>query len=444
MTILLDTADALVTRATRAGADAADALAIESTELNTGVRAGVPETIERAESQAIGLRVLVGKAQATLSTADMSDNGLARLVENALAIAKASPEDPYAGLADASLLGNAATDLDMADPQEPDIDTLLERARLCEEAGRAVDGITNSEGADAGFSRSHIALASSHGIAASYSGTSSSISASMIAGTGETMQRDYAYSVARHAQDMRDAHRIGAEAAQRTLDKMHPQKLPSATMPVLFEPRVAKQLLAAFGSAINGAAIARGTSFLKEKMGAQVFANSITITDDPLRKRGQGSRPIDAEGVAPTPRALVKNGILQSWLLDCRTARQLGLQTTGHASRGLSSAPSPSSSNLFIHAGDRSVAALLKDAGDVFVVTETFGHGINMITGDYSQGASGFLYKNGEKHVAVSEVTIAGNLADMFLHATPANDLAFDFATNSPSLLIASMTVAGT
>ena len=274
--------------------------------------------------------------------------------------------------------------------------------------------------------------------------TSSSISASMIAGVGETMQRDYAYSYARHASDMRSAADIGNESATCTLDKMNPQKLPSKAMPVLFEPRVARQLLGAFASAINGAAIARGTSFLKDKMGEAVFANGITVTDDPLMKRALGSRPIDAEGIAPTTRNVIENGALTSWFLDCRTARQLGLETTGHASRGLSSVPSPSCSNLYMHAGKQSVDALLKDAGEVFVVTETFGHGINMVTGDYSQGAGGFFYKNGEKQFAVSEVTIASNLADIFLQATPANDLAFEYSMNSPSLLISSMTVAGT
>ena len=445
MSALLDDAAALVARATRAGADAADVLAVETTEINAGVRGGTPETIERAENRAVGLRVFKGKAQATLSTADVSSDGLSTLVENAMAIANAAPEDPYAGLADAAQLAQGPLpDLDASDSDEPSMEALLERARDCEAAGRAAEGITNSEGADAGFSRRAIALASSHGVAAEYGGTSSSISASMIAGNGDTMQRDYAYSIARHHAALKTPETIGAEAASRTLDKMHPQKLPSASMPVMFEPRVARQLVGSLASAINGAGIARGTSFLCGALDTQLFQNGITVTDDPLMKAGLSSRPIDAEGIAPTARHVVEDGVLKSWLLDCRTARQLGLETTGHASRGLASSPSPSSSNFYLHAGNASVADLLKDAGDVFYVTETFGHGINLVTGDYSQGASGFLYKNGERAYAVSEVTIAGNLRDMFAHATPANDLVFDYGTNSPSLLIETMTVAGT
>jgi len=441
---LLAASTDLVARAKKAGADNADAIAVSSTQLNAGVRLAVPETIERAESMGVGLRVFCGKSSATLSTADTSEAGLSKLVESAVAIARAAPPDAFASLADSALLAKTIPDLEMVDALEPTIDMLLARAKACEEAGRDVAGIRNSEGADASFSSTTIALASSHGVEASYRQTYSALSLSLIAGEGETMQRDYAYRTTRFASELPDAAEIGREAATRTLAKMHPEKIPSQTISVAFDPRVGKSLLSAFASAINGAAIARGTSFLKDAMGTQVFAPHITIVDDPFIKRALGSRPIDGEGVAPQRRNLIEAGTLTSWLLDTRSANQLGLTTTGHASRGISSAPHPAASNLYIAAGKETPETLLKDAGTVFYVTETFGHGVNMITGDYSQGASGFLYVNGECRQAISEVTIAGNLRAMFAALTPANDLHFHYATNVPTLLVASMTVAGT
>jgi PmbA protein len=440
----LETATALVARAQKAGADAVDAIVTASSQLNAGIRLGVPETIERAESQGVGLRVFCGESSATLSTADLSEAGLAKLVESAIAIARVAPPDAYAALADSTRLAKSLPDLELVDALEPSIDMLLARAKACEAAGREVPGIRNSEGADASFSASHVALASSHGVAAAYRQTYSSLSLSLIAGEGDAMQRDYAYRTTRFASELPDAGELGREAATRTLAKLNPTKIASQTMPIAFDPRVAKSLVSAFASAINGSAIARGTSFLKDAMGTQIFAPHVTIIDDPLMKRGLGSRPIDAEGVAPEKRHFIDKGVLTSWLLDTRSANQLGLATTGHASRGLSSAPHPSPSNLYIAAGSQTPEALLKNAGTVFYVTETFGHGVNLITGDYSQGASGFLYVNGERREAVSEVTIAGNLREMFAGLTPANDVQFHYATNAPTLLVARMTVAGT
>lgn len=441
---LLSLAEAVVAKAKQAGADAADAIAVASTQLNAGVRLGVPETVERAETKALGVRVFIGKSQATLSTADLSTSGLSQLVESAIAIARVAPPDPFAGLPDASQLAGTLPDIDAWDNAEPSMDALLARAKTCEEAGRSTAGITNTEGADASFSASHSALASSHGVAAQYRSTMHALSCSLIAGEGEAMQRDYAYATARHLADLHDAIAVGSEAASRTLAKMHPTKIPSQTITVAFEPRVGRQLLSAFASAINGAGIARGTSFLKGDLGKEIFAPSITIVDDPLRKRGLASRPVDGEGVATRALKVIDGGVLQSWLLDTRSAAQLGLASTGHAVRGLSSAPSPAASNMHIVAGEKSVDALLRDAGNVLYITETFGHGVNLITGDYSQGASGFYYVNGERREAVSEVTIAANLRSMFRDMVAANDLAFRYSLNTPTLLIAGMTVAGT
>lgn len=432
-----------VERAMRAGATSADALAIDSADVSAGIRHGIPETIERAESRGIGLRVFVGQSSANLSTSELSADSLDELAVNAVAIAKVAPPDPFAGLADAALLAKTSPDLDLADASDPDMANLQARARATEEAGRHVAGITNSEGADAGYSRTSIALATSHGFHGSYAQTRHSLSLSLIAGKGDSMQRDYAYDLTRHMADLESPETIGAQAAERTLERMNPRKLTSRTANIIFEPRVARALLGAFAGAISGAAVARGTSFLKDALNTRIFPAAITVTDDPLRKRGLASHAWDAEGVAATKRAFIEGGMLTSWLLDCRSARQLGLATTGHASRGLSGPPHPSTSNLYIEPGNATPAQLLKDAGTGLYVTETIGHGTNLLTGDFSVGASGFWIENGERAYPVSEVTIAGNLKEMFAGLVAANDLAFRFATNTPTLLVPNMTIAG-
>ncbi len=441
--LLRDSAAQAVELARRAGATAADALALDSADLNAGIRQGVPETIERAESRGVGLRVFVGQSSASLSSSELTTEALQELAEKAVAIARAAPADPFAGLADAAWLARDIADLDLADPGEPAMDTLQARAREAEEAGRSIAGIVNSEGADAGFSRSRIALVTSHGFSGSYAVTRHSISTSLIAGKGADMQRDYDYALVAHEADLPVPARIGEEAARRTLDRLHPRKLSSQQAPVFFEPRVGRSLLAAFAGAISGSAITRGTSFLKDRLHQPVFHPDITITDDPLRRRGLASHPFDAEGVAVDRRALVEAGMLQSWLLDCRSARQLGFESTGHASRGLAGAPHPSSSNLYIEPGAHSPQQLLQQFDRCFYVTETIGHGTNLLTGDYSVGASGFWIEQGERAFPVSEVTIAGNLRDLFAGMIAADDLTFRYATNTPTLAIPAMTIAG-
>ena len=443
MAELIDIAKQAIAFAIKAGATSCDVLAIRSVDANAGMRNGTPETIERSESRGIGLRVFVGESSATISSSELNAASLAEQADKAVAIANVASPDPFASLADASLLATQFADLDLADSAEPEMKTLQATARRIEEAGRSVQGITNSEGADAGFSRSDIALVTSHGFAGNYAVTRHSLSVSLIAGTGEAMERDYDYATTTHLADLPTPESIGAEAARRTLARMAPRKITSQTASVFFEPRAGRQLLGALAGAISGAAIARGTSFLKGDLGAAIFNDSINIIDDPLRVRGLGSHPFDAEGVRVTKRSLIENGVLTTWLLDTRSARQLGLTSTGHASRGLGGAPHPSTSNLYLAAGTKTPQQLFAEFGRGLLVTDTIGHGANLITGDYSVGASGMWIENGELAYPVSEITIAGNLRDLFKTLIPANDLAFRYATNVPTIVIPSMTIAG-
>lgn len=440
---LLTIAERAVKLAQKKGATASDALVVESTDMNAGIRHGQPETIERAESCGLGLRVFVGQGSSSLSTSDLSDAAIETLIERSIAIAKAAPPDPFSGLADASLLAKKTPDLDLADSDEPSMDSLQALARETEAAGLGVKGISNSEGADASFSYHALALVTSHGFAGDYESTQSAMSLSLIAGTGDAMQRDYDYTVAVHRRDLATPESIGREAAKRTLERLNPRKIPSQQATVFFEPRVGKQFLGALSGAISGTSITRGTSFLKGDLGKEIFSSGITIIDDPLIPRGLASEPWDCEGVAANRHEFVKDGVLTSWLLDTRSANQLKMKTTGHAARGLSSAPYPSPSNFYLAAGTLTPQALLKSVKNGLLVTETIGHGANLITGDYSVGASGFWIEDGEITFPVSEITIAANLRDIYRTLVPANDLTFRYATNVPTLMVPRMTIAG-
>ncbi len=440
---LLALAEHAVKIARAAGADAADALTIQSADMNASIRNAAPETIESAESAGLGLRVFVGQSSATLSTSDLGADALNELAEKAVAIARMAPADPFATLADAALLAHTLPALDLGDDAYPTMEYLQQLAREVEAAGRHTPGITNSEGADASASRNQLALVTSHGFVGTYHTTHYSLSASLIAGTGASMQRDYDYATTRHMSDLPTPESIGIGAATRALARLAPRKIPSQQAVVYFDPRVGKQLLSAFIGAISGSSITRGTSFLKDALGQQLFASNLSITDDPLRPRGLASRPFDAEGVAGNPHHFIENGILTTWLLDTRSANQLGLATTGHASRGLSGAPHPSCSNLYLHGGALPPEALFAELGDGFYVTETIGHGANLLTGDFSVGAGGFWLEGGQKTYPISEVTIAGNLRDMFQSMVAANDLEFRYGINVPTLAIPALTIAG-
>ena len=439
----LNILDDLLVRARRAGVDAADALLVEGASLSVAERLGRPEKLERAEGNDLGLRVFVGKRQAIVSSTDFSARALDELASRAVAMARSVPEDPFCGIADPAEIAAEIPDLDLSDPAEPTAEALIERVRATESAARAVPGVTNSEGAEASWGRSEVALAASNGFRQGYASSQWSTSVSVVAGAGTGMERDYDFTSAVHRADLEDAETVGRRAGEKAAKRLNPRKVETAKVPVVFDPRVANGLVGHLAAAINGASIARGISFLKDKLGERVFAAGIDIVDDPHRRRGLRSRPFDGEGLANRRCLLVEDGVLKTWVLDLRSARQLGLKSTGHASRGISSPPGPATSNLHLAPGKLSPQALIADIASGFYCTELIGFGVNNVTGDYSRGAAGFWIENGEIAYPVSEITIAGNLKDMFLNLMPADDLAFRYGTNAPTLRIEGMTVAG-
>ena len=433
----------LIARARRAGADAADAVLYEGVSLSHAQRLGKVEKLERSEGYDLGLRVLVGQRQAIISSNDRNTARLDALVERAIAMAKAVPEDPYCGLADPAMLARDWPDLDLADPEEPAPETLTARAAAAEEAARAVDGVTNSEGAEASWSRGRVALAASNGFAGGYAATGHGVSVAVLAGTGSGMERDYDYTSAIHAADLEDPAVIGRRAGERAVKRLGARKVATCRVPVVFDPRVAGSLLRHLIGAISGPAITRGTSFLKDKLGSRILPAGIAVIDDPHKPRGLRSKPFDGEGVRNRRRAIVEDGVLQSWFLDLASARQLGLETTGHASRGTGGPPGPAPTNLWLAPGAVTAGELIGDIASGLYVTELMGMGVNGVTGDYSRGAAGFWIDNGVLTYPVSELTIASNLKEMFAHLAVASDLAFRTGIDAPSLRIAEMTVAG-
>jgi PmbA protein len=433
----------LLDAAKAAGADAADALFVEGVSSSVSYRLGKLEDVERAESYDLGLRVFVGQKIAFVSSTDFSDDALAALPSRAVQMARLAPEDRFAGLAPKDRLATAIPDLDLEDVAEPSAELLIERAREVESAAMAVKGVTNSEGGGASFSRSAVALATSTGFYGRYAGTSHGVGVAVLAGEGTGMERDYDQASARHAGDLRSPADIGKCAGDKAVRRLNPRSMKSQSVPVVFHRDEAAGLLGHFAGAISGAAIARGVSFLKDRMGQAVFAPGVSVMDEPHRRRGLRSKPFDGEGVANRARAFVENGVLTSWLLDVASAHQLGLQTTGHAARGTGGPPSPSPTNLYLQAGKVTPQALIADIKQGFYVTELMGMGVNGVTGDYSRGASGFWIENGEIAFPVSEVTIAGNLRDMFASLAPASDLEFRHGTNAPTVRIEGMTLAG-
>ncbi len=439
---LTNLAEHLVAAARRAGADAADAVAVRSMSLAVEVREGAVEESERAEGDDVGLRVFVGRRQAVVSTNDLNGD-VSQLAERAVAMARAAPEDPYAGLADPAQLAREIADLDLLDPDLPSVAVLERRAKDAEAAALAVKGVSKSGGASASAGIGGLVLVTSHGFRGAYLSSGQSVSAMAIAGEGTAMERDYDYSSALHGADLDPAERVGRSAGERAVERLNPRKIETKRVPVVFDRRVAGSLVGHLAGAINGSAVARKTSFLRDKLGARLFNAGIRVIDDPLRRRGLRSRPFDAEGVATKPLAVIADGVLASWLLDCATARELGLTTTGHAQRGVSSTPSPGATNLHLEPGTDTPDALMSDVADGFYVTDLIGMGVNQVTGDYSRGASGFWIENGVRGYPVSEVTIAGNLVDIFGALTPANDLEFRYGTNAPTVRVEGLTVAG-
>jgi len=433
----------IVGKALKSGASAADAMLIDATSLSVSYRLGKIESLERCESGDLGLRVFIGKKQAIVSTTDRRTKMLDEMVERAVAMASAAPEDEFCGLADPSEIAGQWPRLVLADDEKPEADDLIAQVREAEDAALAVKGVTNSEGASADYSAAEVTIVGSNGFHGNYRRTSYSISASVLAGDGTEMVTDYDYASRVFAKDLPTPSSIGKSAGERTVKRLHPRKMPTMQAPVVFEPRIAGGLLGALAGAISGSSIARGTSFLKDKMGQAIFSKDINIIDDPFRERGLRSRPFDAEGLLPQKRNIIENGILTTWLLDCRSARQLKLKSTGHASRSPAGTPHPSATNFYLEAGTISPADLIKDIESGFYVTELMGMGVNGVTGDYSQAAAGFWIESGLIVFPVSEMTIAGNLKDMFKNMTAASDLEFLRGVDAPTLRIEGMTIAG-
>ncbi|CAN5145959.1 TldD/PmbA family protein [soil metagenome] len=433
-------AERLVAAAKRAGADAADAVCVRGISLSVEVRLGKVEEIGRSEGDDFTLRTFVGKRSATVSANVLTDP--VELAERAVAMARVAPEDRFAGLADAASLARSFADLDLLDPTMPSAKELTDAALAVEDAARAVPGVTNSGGASAGWSLGGLVLATSHGFAGSYLGSHFGLSASAIAGSGTGMERDYEGETKIHRSDLRSPDEIGRKAGEKAVRRLNPRKIATGMAAVVYDPRVATGLIGHLSGAINGAAIARKTSFLRDKLGAELFPTSVRITDDPTRRRGLGSRPFDGEGIAGAPLDVVSDGVLRTWFLDTATGRELGLPTNGRASRGGGN-PSPGSTNLTLLPGEETPEELIAAVGTGLYVTELIGHGVNMNTGDYSRGAAGFVIENGKLGHPVSEITIAGNLLDMYRTLRVANDLVYRYAMNAPTVAVEGLTVAG-
>ncbi|EUK19051.1 TldD/PmbA family protein [Commensalibacter papalotli (ex Servin-Garciduenas et al. 2014)] len=434
----------LIHQAKKAGATEADAVMLASTSVGVQVRNGQPEELERSETKTVGLRVFIDKRSATISTTDLQKDNIEKLVEQAISMAKILPEDPFSGLPEPS--DKPCIDpriLDLLDASERSTQEMLEQAKRAEAAALAVKGITNSMGGSCGYGKTEMILANSNDFFGTYARTSHSLSACVLAGTGTDMQRDYDYHSTVHLKDLEDAEQIGRSAGEKAVAKLNPTKPKTGILPVIFDPRVANSIIGHLASALNGYAIARGTSFLKNDMGNLIFPEGITIIDQPYQVKGLASRPFDVEGLYPEELKLVDQGKIANWLLDNRTANQLGLKSNGHATRGPSSPPSPTTTNLYVMAGQQTPTELMADIKEGLYITEMIGSSVNMLTGDYSRGASGFMIRNGQIAEPIMEFTLASTLKEMFSQLHVANDLKFRYSTNSPTLRIDAMSVAG-
>ena len=434
----------VVAAALKAGADAAEAAFAERQALGVTVRLGALEEVEREESRDLGVRVFIGQRQATVSGSDVSAEGRAKLVERVVAMARLAPEDPYAGLAPADRLGRGAgADLALFDATELAPETLEAAAEAAEAAALAVKGVTNSSGGSAEWSASTWRLVTSGGFSGVHRASTFSRSAQAIAGEGGEMERGGEGRATRWLEDLPAPEAIGAEAGRRAVASLGARKIASTTAPVIFENRLATSLIGPLIGAISGPSVARGVSFLKDKLGQKLFADGIDITDDPHRPRGLGSSPYDDEGVANRPMKVIDAGVLTTWLLNVSSARQLGLQTTGHASRGLAGPPGVGPSNLTLLPGDQDQAALMREAGAGVLVTSMFGPSLNANTGDWSVGCQGFWFEGGEIAYPVTEITVAGNLIDIYARLVPGSDLEYRGSANAPSILVDGLAIAG-
>lgn len=439
-----DRAAQLVELALRAGADAAEAVASGSASETVGVRLGRMEDIERSEDESISLLVFVGQRSASTSGSNFSAAGLAEMAERAVAMSRHAPEDPYAMLAPRELLARGPfPDLDLIDPTEATPEGLRERALETEEAARAVTGVTNSNGASAGCGSSVSALATSEGFAEAYGATSHFLSTSMISGEGSQMQRDYESKSARHRADLPACAMVGRTAGERAVARLDPVPMASGTFPVVFDPRVGASLVGHLLGAMSGMSAARRSTFLLDRLDDPIFPSAIRIVEEPHRPRALRSRPFDGEGLQTGPRVLVEGGRVTGWLTNLSSAAQLGIEPSGHASRGGGGAPGISASNVDLAPGPLSPAQMIAEIVDGVYVTELVGQGVNGVTGDYSRAAAGFRIRKGELAEAVAEFTIAGNLLAMFGALSASDDLVRDRAINVPTLQVDGMKIAG-
>ena len=440
MNILIDTA-------LSNGATAADCVLSRSRGLSLTRRLGKDETIERYEDFDTGLRVFVGNKIASVSTNDNSEAAIRDVAKRAVDMAKIAPQDDFSLIASQETLNdfpiNNSISVDSYDEVEPSIDIIRDRAKEVEDSALSVKGITNSDGADASWGEGETLLMTSNGFFGSSKKSNHSVSVVVIAEKDGKMERDYDYSSKVFGKDLRNSNHIGIEAAKKTLARIGATKPLTGKYPVIFDPRVSRSIAGHFASAINGSAIARKTSFLKDMLNKQIANPAINIIDDPFLKRGLGSRLFDAEGLGSRKYTLIKDGVLEQWLLDLSSAKQLNLKPSGNAKRGISGPPSPGTSNFMISPGDVTPDDLIKNVSEGFFVTDMIGSSVSMITGDYSRGASGFWIKNGELSIPITEATIAGNLKEMFMTLQPANDIDHSHSINSPTLLIEGMTIAG-
>jgi PmbA protein len=439
LTLLQD----LLKRAAGFGATDADVILTDSSSVSINRRFGKPEAIHRSEEADIGLRVFVGRKSAIVSSSDRAPEALIQMAERAVAMARCVPDDPYAGIAGPAEITKSFSDLDLYDATEISVEKMNDCADRAEQAALGVKGITNSDGVEFSCGKDVFYYAASNGFAGSYASSGFSLGAAVIAGEGADMQVDDDFDSATFLFDMKAPEIIGKSAGERAVRALHPKKIQTQQAPVIFDKRISGGLLGALASAISGAAVARGTTLLKDKMGQQVFSSAITIIDDPFLKRGHRSHPFDGEGILPQKRAIIDRGVLAGWLLDLSSARQLGLKTTGNAGRGSGSPPSPRPANFYMQPGHMTFNEMIGGISSGFYITGLMGSGSNIVTGDYSRGAKGFWIENGKIAYPVAELTIAGNLRDMWLHCTPANDLEFKFGIDAPSLRIDGMTIAG-
>lgn len=435
--------DDLLRRASALGATSADALLSRATSVAVRRRLARPESVTRSEDGEVGLRVFVGARQAIVSSCDLSPAGLALMAERGVAMARAVPEDPFAGIADPDQICTSWTPIDLFDPTELGVEAMSDLADRAEQAALGTPGITNSDGAECGYGSDETWYAATNGFMGGYASSGFYVSVEAIAGEGTEMETDYFSDSAAYLADLMNPEEIGREAARRAVRALNPRKGPTRRVPVVFDWRVAGGMIGSLASAASGGAVARGTTLLKDKMGQRIFAPGVTIVDDPFLARGPRSRPFDGEGLAPVRRAVVEDGVLTGWFLDLASARQLKTVSTGNASRGVSAPPSPRPSNLSFLPGLQSPQDLIAEIEDGFFVTSLMGSGGNIVTGDYSRGAAGFWIEKGKIAYPVSGMTIAGNLQDMWMNLTPGSDLKIRSGIDAPTLRIDGMTVAG-